>query len=241
MDLALVMPVYNEEECIVDVVRSWHGMLNLLGVDFQMLVLNDGSRDGTAEALEDFADYERVEVIKKENSGHGPTILLGYRKSVELADWVFQCDSDNEMMPEHFPELWEKRADYDALFGIRTARNQNIGRKLIRVVSRASVHLLYGRSVADVNSQYRLIRSCALQPLVAQITYLTLAPNIIISGLLARRGCRIYNTPVPHQGRTTGTVSIVKWKLWKLAARAFVQTIVCSFSVKPLDNTSEPE
>ena len=86
-ELALVMPVYNEEECIVDVVSAWREELLRLGIDFLMIIVNDGSRDGTRERLAPFAGDERIMVVNKENSGHGPTILVGYRMGVEEAEW----------------------------------------------------------------------------------------------------------------------------------------------------------
>ncbi len=221
------MPVYNEAECIAKVVASWRYELAALRIDFRMIVLNDGSRDGTAEALAAFAGDSRIEIVNKPNAGHGPTILMGYRKAAAIANWVFQCDSDDEMPADHFRRLWARREQFDAVIGIRAGRSQGLGRKLISKVSRLAVWMLYGRGVADVNVPYRLIRAEVLAPLVERIPSDTFAPNVIISGALARGRCRIANVPVPHQGRRTGTVSIMKWKLWRSAFLAFRQTIRC--------------
>jgi dolichol-phosphate mannosyltransferase len=236
LDLALVMPVYNEQDCIVEVVRSWRDRLAGLGIRFRMIVLNDGSRDGTRDALAAFEGDPDVTVIHKPNSGHGPTILMGYRQAAELATWVFQCDSDDEMKPEHFPELWNRRDAYDVLFGMRQGRRQNAARKAISACSRLTVRVLFGKGVLDVNTPYRLMRAALLKPILPQIPDNTFAPNVIISGTLARAGVRICNLPVPHEGRRTGTVSIVKWKLWKSAARALWQTFRCRpvLEVRPI-------
>lgn len=227
LELAVVMPVYNEEACIAGVVRSWRAMLEGLGIRFRILVLDDGSTDGTRAALGAFAGNDRVEVIHKPNSGHGPTILAGYRRAVRLADWVFQCDSDDEMKPDGFPALWGMREQYDALFGVRTGREQGPARRLISACSRLTVRVLFGRGVEDVNTPFRLIRSRLLAEIVAGVPDDTFAPNVIISGALCRAGARICNHPVPHQCRKTGTVSIVKWKLWRAALRSFWQTLRC--------------
>lgn len=226
-ELVLVMPVYNEEACIADVVRSWRDQFDRLGIDYRMIVLNDGSRDGTAAALEGVAEENRVDVINKPNSGHGPTILVGYHQGVQLGEWVFQCDSDDEMKPDSFSALWERRGDYDALFGVRTGREQNRGRKVISACSRLVVRVLFGGGVEDVNTPYRLMRAHLLEKIIVQIPTDTFAPNVIISGALARAGVRIYNHPVAHEHRRTGTVSIVKWKLWKSVFRALWQTLWC--------------
>lgn len=234
MDLAVVMPVYNEEECIVKVLKSWISLLCDLGMRFHIIVLNDGSSDGTQEALQVFNHDNRIEVINKTNSGHGPTILMGYQKSVKLADWTFQCDSDDEMKPDSFRTLWENRERFDALFGIREGRKQNFARKLISFFSIIIVRLLFGSGVTDVNTPYRLIRSKILERIVQHIPVNTFAPNIIVSGIICKFGLRTFEHPVFHENRKTGEVSIVKWKLWKSTAIAFWQTLFCWITIKDI-------
>ena len=77
-DLAVIMPIYNEEECIADVLKSWMAVLSGLSINYLIIALNDGSTDGTKDTLSIFLNEDRVEVVNKINSGHGPTILLGY-------------------------------------------------------------------------------------------------------------------------------------------------------------------
>jgi glycosyltransferase involved in cell wall biosynthesis len=228
-DLALVMPVYNEEACIAAVVQSWHDELCRLGLNFVMLVMNDGSRDGTAEQLAHFDGNGRIMVITKPNSGHGPTILQGYRQAAEIAEWVFQTDSDDEMSPLYFAQLWQRRNDYPALFGFRADRSQRRGRQLISAVSRLAVGLLFGAGITDVNTPYRLIRSDVLSRIAVAIPDDTFAPNILISGVIACSCLPVLNLPVPHEGRKSGTVSIVSWRLWRAAARSLLQTILFRF------------
>lgn len=234
LDLVHVMPVYNEQECIAAVVRSWDETLSSLGITYKIIVLNDGSKDGTQEALSVFEGQPRFEIVHKTNSGHGPTILQGYHQAVTQAQWVFQCDSDDEMKAEHFPALWNKRENYDALFGTRAGRQQNAARSFISACSRLTVKLLFGSGVEDVNVPYRLMRAPLLKQIVEQIPPDTFAPNVIISGTLARAGVRILNQPIPHGERKTGTVSIVRWKLWKAVFRSFLQTLSCRPSIKNL-------
>lgn len=227
IDLAVVMPVFNEEECIGEVVDSWIESLNEKSIQYKIIVINDGSQDGTQTALSIYENDPRVMLINKPNSGHGPTILQGYREGLALADWVFQCDSDNEMHAEHFDLLWSCKDNYDALFGIRANREQNPGRKVISAGSTLLVHVLFGSGVKDVNVPYRLIRSSLLSLIVDKIPPSTLAPNVIISGAVTASGACIYNCPIPHINRQTGTVSIMKWKLIKFAFKAFIQTLCC--------------
>jgi glycosyltransferase involved in cell wall biosynthesis len=224
-ELAVIMPVYNEEGCIAPVINSWYMMLSNLKIDFIMIVLNDGSQDNTLEILFSLAYKKGVKIVNKPNSGHGSTILLGYHQATQIAQWVFQCDSDDELKAEDFPNLWLNRQKYVALFGQRQGHDSSLNRKFISSVSRIIVGLLFGKAVIDVNVPYRLIRSDILKPIIEQIPFNTLAPNVIISASLAKSGFAINNIPISYQYRQTGKVSIVKWRLWKLAILAGWQTL----------------
>ncbi len=225
-DLTLVMPVYNEEECIESVVSEWLRALDETTVNFHVLLIDDGSRDGTAEILDALAARENahLSVVHKENSGHGPSILHGYTIAAQNSVWVFQTDSDGEMPASAFKQLWLSREDYDAVLGIRTNREQNPTRRFISQISRLTVMLLAGNTVKDVNVPYRLIRSTVMQQIIPLIPDNTFAPNVAISGLLHLKQLRVLNIPVDHAHRKTGTVSIIRWRLLRKAALSFLQT-----------------
>lgn len=229
--LCVVMPVYNEQEAIGPVLEKWAKALDTLGVDYTIRPYNDGSEDNSLSVMKSAAEHlPRVEVRDKKNGGHGNTILTGYRDAAaDGFDWVFQIDSDDEMGPEKFSELWEKRGEYDFLIGIRDGRVQQLPRKIISFVSRLCVRIFYGKSVWDVNTPYRLMRVSVFKDFYAAIPLMTFAPNVILAGLAARHKLRCYEIRVPQHDRTTGEVSIKKWKLLKAAAKSFWQTICFSF------------
>ncbi len=224
LDLAVVMPVYNEAGCISEVVRSWCEALKALDIRFQLIVINDGSRDETGRILDGLANAN-VHVIHKPNSGHGPTVLVGYRYAAAIATWVFQVDSDNELTPLDFASLWNRRAEYPAMIGYRVNRHQPLGRRLISAVSRSTIRICFGPGVRDVNTPYRLLRAELLRDIIASMPDDTFAPNILVSGWLAWQRVPVLNLPVRHENRRTGTVSIVRWRLWRAAFRAFRQTV----------------
>ena len=224
-ELIVVMPVYNEAECIGAVINDWSATLEKLGINFEIFALNDGSTDETAQVLSAYENDARVTVVNQANSGHGPTILRGYREAVARAEWVFQVDSDDEMRPRAFANFWRRRQNYDAIFGVRVAREQDSARRLLSAGSRATIKLFYSRGVRDVNVPYRLMRARVLKPIVAAIPDETFAPNILISGVLGQRRRRVLNLPVLHENRKTGTGSLANSKIWKVAARALSQTV----------------
>ncbi len=221
------MPVYNEEGCVEAVVKSWRDRLQSLSLRFIMVLVNDGSTDGTAGILRGLSDEDRIMVIHQSNMGHGPAILRGYRQAVPCAEWVFQCDSDNEMSPDSFGELWARRGEYDAVLGVRRNRRQSLSRGIITRCSRLAVRLIFGPAIEDVNSPYRLMRSGVLRPILDYVPSDAFAPNVIICGALASCGARVGLVGVPTQPRRTGRVSLARWRLWKGAFRSLVQTLIC--------------
>jgi len=225
-ELTVVMPVYNEEGAISSVLAEWTAELEALRIDYRIAVYNDGSKDGTLPALQAIAQKNpRIAVIDKPNSGHGPTILKGYLDHLD-SSWVFQIDSDGELGPERFAELWRNREAYDFLIGNRVSRKSPLPRQITTWISRGIVWLLYGRAVYDVNCPYRLFKPSWLKEHLVRIPPDTFAPNLIISGLASQLKLRVYQTDVVHTERTTGEVSIKKWKLFKAALASCRQTIL---------------
>ena len=223
--LCVVMPVYNEKDAIGAVLSKWDDALSALGIDYEIRPYNDGSRDDSLSVMRSAAaTRKRISVRDKPNGGHGNTILTGYREAAaDGFDWIFQIDSDDEMGPEKFGELWNARNDADFLVGIRDGRRQALPRKIMSFVSRLCVRIFYGKSGWDVNTPYRLMRVSAFRDFFNRIPLTTFAPNVILSGLAAEFRCREFR--VPQHDRTTGEVSIKKWKLLKAAAKSFWQTI----------------
>jgi dolichol-phosphate mannosyltransferase len=224
MELSVVIPAYNEEGAIRSVVASWDDQLRGLGVEYEIRVYDDGSRDRTGALLEALAaERPRVVALRQANRGHGPTILRGYREA--RGAWVFQVDGDDEMPAGAFPDLWQRRDEADVVLGYRVERVSPPARRLITAVSRWTVRLLFGAGVRDVNTPYRLFRRDVLARLLADVPPDAFAPNVILAGLAVRRGLRVLELPVPHRGRRTGTSTIMRFAMWRAAATAFAQTV----------------
>jgi dolichol-phosphate mannosyltransferase len=230
-ELTVLLPVYNEEEIIGEVLEDWTRELERLHIDFEIHAYNDGSKDNTLEILNTYeARNKNVIVHDKSNTGHGPTILLGYRENSN-AEWVFQIDSDNEITTEFFEEFWERRKGFDFLIGRRVERQSPLSRRFMTSAARIIVTFLYGKGIFDVNCPYRLMRGQLLKELISEIPPYLFAPNVILSGLVCMNNYRILEIPVVHSQRATGEVSIQKLKLLKAAARALWQTILFRFRI----------
>jgi len=230
-ELTVIMPVYNEDDVISQVLTGWMKELRRLDIDFELFIYNDGSTDDTLERIRKFEKTnEEIEVIDKPNSGHGPTILQGYQQS--KGDWIFQTDSDNEIRPDQFKKVWMQRNNGDFIIGIRNNRESSTHRRIVSFISRWSVWLLYGKGIRDVNCPYRLFKKEKFEKSFNRIPSDTFAPNIILSGITCHEKMNIIEVPVIFSVRSSGEVSVdlQNWKLLKVAIKCWLQTI--SFRMK---------
>ena len=229
-DLIVIMPVYNEQGSIRDVILSWEQELRRLQLDYEIHIYNDGSKDATAEILDQLArESQAVKVHHKENEGHGPTILKGYCENCKQAEWLFQVDSDNEIKASYFEKLWKAREEYDLLIGERVHRTCPLSRKFISKASSLVVRLFYGRGIKDVNSPFRLMRTESWKDYFHRIPSDTFAPNVILSGISCRCRLKTRRMDVLFTPRRTGEVSLNKFKLFKAATRSFHQSVFFAF------------
>ena len=82
--LYMIIPAYNEEATIRDVIDEWYPMVVMTGEESRLVVIDDGSNDSTLSVLRAEASKRPQLVVKhKENSGHGPTILAGYKYAIQ--------------------------------------------------------------------------------------------------------------------------------------------------------------
>lgn len=229
-NLAIIIPVYNESEIISKVIDQCSTILTELDIKFQIHVYNDGSKDNTGNILDKLVDNRPfLKIHHKKNTGHGPTILQGYRDNCD-AEWLFQMDSDNEISFEHFKLFWAQKNNYDFIIGKRIKYNHLIIRWIISFITRKTIHVFYGKGITDINCPFRLFKSSSFNKLIHNIPSDTFAPNVILSGYAILHKKYIKEIEVLHTFRETGEVSLKKWNLIKSSFLSFVQTITFRFS-----------
>lgn len=224
--LSIVMPAYNEEEVIDVVVEQWTSMLtHEFPTDTtRLIVVNDGSRDKTGAILDALKPrYPKLMVVHQPNGGHGNAVVNGYRQAVALdSEYVFQTDSDDQFVTEDFRKLWAKRDESPFILGYREERFDAPARLFITRILRLSIALIYGTYIKDSNIPFRLIRGSFLRKLLAQLPDPTpFAPNIFLAVMAKKAGFDLFDIPITHKERLTGTVSILKWKLLKVCFQSF--------------------
>jgi glycosyltransferase involved in cell wall biosynthesis len=216
-ELVLVVPVYNEEEAIVPVLEEWRAELErTVGTGkFALLVVDDGSRDGTPQRLAALG-WPELTVHRHDNRGHGQSCLVGYALAAGMgATFVFQIDSDGQCDPAGFASVWEKRHQAAAVYGRRTSRDDGAARRLISLVLRMSLKLARGTRLNDTNVPFRLYRAQMAAAAAARVPADFNLANIAMALLLEPEG--FAEVPIHFRDRTGGHPTV---SLWGFAPKA---------------------
>jgi dolichol-phosphate mannosyltransferase len=223
--LTVVMPVYNEQDAIVDAVGEVQRQVLDLVADAELIVVNDGSRDNTAALLDDISRKDpRVRVIHQANSGHGGAVMTGL--GAATGDFVFLIDSDRQIPLDNFRDAWRHATNGRvAVFGHRRRRNDPSIRLYLTKVIRGAVKVLFGVDLDDANVPYKLLRRSLWEEARPFIPPGTLAPSLFLAIVSKLRGYDIVLVEVAHRQRHTGEVSIRRMKLLKFCARGLSQMI----------------
>ncbi|MEE3015565.1 MAG: glycosyltransferase family 2 protein [Actinomycetota bacterium] len=227
-DVAVVIPVFNEEKLIGECINEWLNVLDSVNLNYEILIIDDGSSDATISIVERYRDNQNIQLIIKQNEGHGPTILAGYKRAVGIAEWVFQADSDNEINPNQFSALWSRRQGQDAVIAWRQGRDQTTVRRLVTFFARVTTKVLFRCHLRDVNIPFRLIRSETLAILLEKIPSDTFAPNIALSGALSLMNYQIEECPVVFNERIVGESSLSNLGAVRKGGRALLELIKIS-------------
>jgi len=202
-DLLIVVPVFDEQASVRKVVLEWFQEIENWTENFLFLVINDGSTDETAKLLHRLHEKLglRLEILSRENKGHGQTCLEGYHLACEREiPWVLQIDSDGQCDPQYFFRFWRQREICDVIYGNRVHRDDGWRRILASWILRFTLLGAAGVWCVDANVPYRLMRTTAISNSVAAIPPDFFLANVGLAVLL-RRGQKIRHGVVPIRFR----------------------------------------
>lgn len=220
--LYIVIPAYNEEATILSVINQWYPIVDRIGGDSRLVIVNDGSKDSTLSLVQQAAIIRpRLVPLDKENGGHGAAVLFGYQYALEHgADYVFQTDSDGQTLPEEFQAFWEQRQDYDLIIGHRKGRQDGLSRVIITKTLKAVIAACFGVSVRDANTPYRLMSAQTLRENIRLIPEGFNLSNVILTVVYTKKRMRILYIPITFQPRQGGVNSINLPKICRIGAKA---------------------
>ncbi len=231
LDLIVVIPVYNEEEVILKVVKQWVNVTQ--NINSKILIINDGSTDRSKKILEKIK-IKKIKILNIKNSGHGRALLYGYKAAIKLrTSFIFQVDSDNQFSTKNFKKFWQNREKYDFQYGYRFDRKDPVYRLIITRILKFLIFFIFRASILDSNVPYRLMRANILNNFISKKNISKNVPNICISIYF----CKYYKSNyyfIIHKERKTGNVFAIRLKLLKFCIESFFELLKFRVNLKKI-------
>ena len=203
--LSVFFPAYNDSGTIASLVISALKTAARLTPDFEVIIVNDGSADRTAEIADELArTYPQVRVVHHpRNRGYGGALRSGFAAATR--ELVFYTDGDAQYDPAELVQLWEAFAqaeDVDLVNGYTISRSDPLHRIVIGRVYHHTVKLLFGLRVRDVDCDFRLMRRAIFDRVALEKN-----SGVICLEMMKKiqdAGFRIAEVPVHHYHRAYG-------------------------------------
>jgi len=236
MKLSVVTPVYNEAATVAELISRVHAV----GVPKEIIVVDDGSTDGTREVLAEVQkNYDNVLVlVQPRNRGKGAALRLGFKHAT--GDFVLVQDADLEYDPAEYPVLLKPLVDgkADVVYGSRFLTTKehrvlffwhSIGNQLLTLISNMFTNL----NLTDMETGFKVFKREVIQSLKLEQDRFGFEPEVTVK--IARMKLRIYEVGISYYGRTYEEGKKINWK-------DGVQALWCilKYSIKTPHSTYHP-
>lgn len=202
--LSIILPCYNEEENVEKVIRAADAVCQKVAEDYEILIINDGSKDRTEEIASGLTgEFPKLVVITQANKGYGGAIKKGFESATK--DWVFFTDSDLQFDLNELESFIPYSNEYNFIFGYRIKRADKFHRILIAKMLKVWNRILLGFPlyIKDIDCAFKLMK---------REDFLSIFPLVVDGGLINtefilkihRKGYKIKQIGVHHYPRVAG-------------------------------------
>jgi glycosyltransferase involved in cell wall biosynthesis len=221
--VSFLIPAYNEAATIREVLER----IDALGLDTQIVVVDDGSTDATAQIVETWATtHPEVELLRQPNRGKGAAVRAAAERITQ--DIAVIQDADMEYDPADVIELIKpiERGVADVVYGSRLSGGAPqraylfwhlMGNRFLSLLT----GVLFNTTLSDMETGYKAFRSDVLRSL--RLTQDDFAIEPEITGEVCRRNLRIYEMPIAYYGRTYAEGKNITWRDGIKAVRVLIQ------------------
>ncbi len=212
MKLSIVIPVFNERTTIVEIIDR----VQAVDVDLhkEIIVVDDGSTDGTREILQSLAVPELSVLLHERNQGKGAALRTGFARA--QGDIILVQDADLEYDPKEYPRLIEPILDgrADVVYGSRFLGGPHrvllfwhyVGNRFLTTFA----NMLSNLNLTDMETCYKIFRREVLEKIQLKSSRFGFEPEITMK--VAKQKCRIYELPISYSGRDYAQGKKIGWK-----------------------------
>lgn len=202
-NLSVVLPAFNEEQVIREVVSSISRFLPSVADRFEVIVVDDGSTDRTGAILEEMmeTDPALVAIHHSRNRGYGAALRTGFSRA--RFDHVFYTDSDGQFDISEIHQLLPHISHADIVTGYRRNRKDPLHRKLNAALLRTFARVILGLRLRDIDCAFKVYRKEVLDSIDLLSDGILIDTEIFCKA--RRKGFSVREVPVSHFPRTKGT------------------------------------
>ncbi|MDB4933646.1 MAG: hypothetical protein JWP87_618 [Labilithrix sp.] len=231
MDISVILPIYNERENLTPLLAEIEEALDAMAKDYEIIAVDDGSNDGSAELLKKLAtEHPRLRaVFFRKNSGQAAAFDAGFRCA--SGDIVVTMDADRQNDPKDIPALIAKLDDgFDMVTGWRKARRDGaLLRKLPSRIANWMIRRMTGTDVHDLGCSLKVYRKH-----VTDEMKLYGEMHRFISVIAASQGAKIGEVVVNHRPRTAGVSKYGLRRTTKVLLDLMTVSFLRGYQTKPI-------
>jgi len=200
--ISVFFPCYNEQDNITRTVEQALGVLEKLNIDFEIIIVDDGSSDCTGRIAEEIAGRNsRVKIVHHQrNLGYGAALKSGFKAATK--ELVFYTDGDGQFDISELPPLLPLMKQYDIVSCYRLNRQDNLLRKINGWSWTKLTCLLFGMKIKDIDCAFKLYKRGIFDNIKLSSSGALIDAEILARAV--RKGCRIAQKGVHHYPRAAG-------------------------------------
>lgn len=220
--LYIVIPSYNEVDTIEEVIKDWYEVVKKVSKESRLVIFDGKSKDGTDKVIKKMCKKMPQLVFEsREKIGHGPTVHLAYKYAIDKgANYIFQTDADGQTVADEFWQFWEERNNYDAIIGHRNHRKDGISRIIVTKTLKLVLILIFGISVTDANTPFRLMNVKVLKKYIDKIPSKFNLPNVMLTVMFLKKKEKVKFIPITFKDRQGGDNKINLKSITKIGIQA---------------------